>query len=304
LKIRKSHRQAINNALLKTKVSSLLYGLVVAGGRLVSVVRPKKHSLHPGDLQLLFNMIFEAEGIKAGGGESWIPVCLPGFNSSGYLYMYVSFLDLRENSGNAASETTTTEQSVAIILISPNKEGFFEMQEMRNSLVEQLEKNNSINIIKEAIDGGRPTTTDIVPGTVLHHFLYKSRANVQFTMSSYDPEFTSISRRRRFVNPVTPSLKPLLCSWTNEFLGSSCFRLMSTYNNLHSSIHAKHAHVKVHHCISQSASSFAWVTPIFELYCVASPNANRNALAQSASKIVQWVQREEERLFIIGGAVF
>jgi hypothetical protein len=277
LKIRKSHRQAINNALLKTKVSSLLYGLVVAGGRLVSVVRPKKHSLHPGDLQLLFNMIFEAEGIKAGGGESWIPVCLPGFNSSGYLYMYVSFLDLRENSGNAASETTTTEQSVAIILISPNKEGFFEMQEMRNSLVEQLEKNNSINIIKEAIDGGRPTTTDIVPGTVLHHLLYKSRANVQFTMSSYDPEFTSISRRRR---------------------------LMSTYNNLHSSIHAKHAHVKVHHCISQSASSFAWVTPIFELYCVASPNANRNALAQSASKIVQWVQREEERLFIIGGAVF
>ncbi|GFF44874.1 vacuolar fusion protein mon1 [Aspergillus udagawae] len=277
LKIRKSHRQAINNALLKTKASSLLYGLVVAGGRLVSVVRPKKHSLHPGDLQLLFNMIFEAEGIKAGGGESWIPVCLPGFNSSGYLYMYVSFLDLRENSGNAASETTTTQQSVAIILISPNKEGFFEMQEMRNSLVEQLEKNNSIKIIKGAIDGGRPTTTDIVPGTVLHHFLYKSRANVQFAMSSYDPEFTSISRRRR---------------------------LMSTYNNLHSSIHAKHANVKVHHCISQSASSFAWVTPIFELYCVASPNANRNALAQSASKIVQWVQREEERLFIIGGAVF
>ncbi|THC95988.1 hypothetical protein EYZ11_004535 [Aspergillus tanneri] len=87
LKIRKSHRQTINQTLLKTKVASLLYGLVVAGGRLVSVVRPKKHSLHPGDLQLLFNMIFEAEAIKAGGGESWIPVCLPGFNSSGYLYI-------------------------------------------------------------------------------------------------------------------------------------------------------------------------------------------------------------------------
>lgn len=42
---------------------------------------------------------------------------------------------------------------------------------------------------------------------------------------------------------------------------------------------------------------------MFELYCVAGPNANRNALAQSASKIVQWVQKEEERLFIIGGAV-
>ncbi|OOF98920.1 hypothetical protein ASPCADRAFT_42974 [Aspergillus carbonarius ITEM 5010] len=276
LKIRKSHRQTINNTLLKTRVSSLLYGLVVAGGRLVNVVRPKKHSLHPGDLQLLFNMIFEAEAVKAGGGESWIPVCLPGFNSSGYLYMYVSFLDLREDTGTTADDATTKEESVAIILISANKESFFELQGMRDTFVEQMEKNGSLKIIKDAVDKGRPNTTDIVPGTVLHHFLYKSRANVQFTMSSYDPEFSSISRRRR---------------------------LMSTYNNLHASIHAKHTHVKIHHCVSQSSSSFAWVTPVFEFYCVAGANANRNALAQSASKIIEWVHQEEERLFIIGGAV-
>jgi hypothetical protein len=78
---------------------------------------------------------------------------------------------------------------------------------------------------------------------------------------------------------------------------------MSIYNNLHSSIHAKNTHVKVHHCVSRSASSFGWVTPLFELYCVAEPNANRNALVQCATKIAQWVQQEEERLFIIGGAV-
>ncbi|KAJ5560654.1 hypothetical protein N7513_003053 [Penicillium frequentans] len=246
LRIRKQHRQSINNALLKTKVNNLLYGLVVAGGRLVSVVRPKKHSLHPGDLQLLFNMVFEADGVKAGGGESWIPICLPGFNSSGYLYI-------------------------------PDKESFFEMQGMRDAFVEQLEKNGSLKVIRAAIDKGRPATTDIVPGAVLHHFLYKSRANVQFTMSSFAPAFSSISRRRR---------------------------LMSIYNNLHSSIHAKNTHVKVHHCVSRSASSFGWVTPLFELYCVAEPNANRNALVQCATKIAQWVQQEEERLFIIGGAVF
>ena len=134
LKIRKSHRQSINNILLKTKTTNLLYGLVVAGGRLVSVLRPKKHSLHPGDLQLIFNMIFEADGVKAGGGESWIPVCLPGFNSSGYLYMYVSFLDLRDDIKDNGDPIK--DESVAIILISPDKESFFEMQGMRNSLVE------------------------------------------------------------------------------------------------------------------------------------------------------------------------
>lgn len=277
LKIRKSHRHTINNTLLRTRVKSLLYGLVVAGGRLVSVVRPKKHSLHPGDLQLLFNMIFEAEGVKAGGGESWIPVCLPGFNSKGYLFMYVSFLDLRGNINEVAGDTATKEESVAIILISTDRESFFDLQSMRIALVEQMEKNGSINVIRTAIEKGRPATTDIIPGTVLRHFLYKSRANVQFAMSSYDPDFSSTSRHRR---------------------------LMSIYESIHASVHAKHTHVKMHCFVSQSASSFAWITPVFEFYCVAGPNANRNALAISASKIVRWVQQEEERLFIIGGAVF
>lgn len=221
LKIRKAHRQTINNSLLATRVSSLLYGLVVAGGRLVSVIRPKKHSLHPGDLQLIFNMIFEADAVKAGGGESWIPVCLPGFNNSGFLFMYVSFLDLRGDVSNVAGETATKEESVAVVLLSADRESFYELQAMRIALVEvseivsqalkdqlvdnhpddlqQMEKNESIKIIRTAIEQGRPATTDIVPGTVLRHFLYRSRANVQFTMSSYDPEFSLISRRRRCV---------------------------------------------------------------------------------------------------------
>ncbi|KAK2794841.1 Vacuolar fusion protein mon1 [Emmonsiellopsis sp. PD_5] len=277
LKIRKAHRQTINNTLLKTRADSLLYGLVVAGGRLVSVIRPKKHSLHPGDLQLIFNMIFEADGVKAGGGDSWIPVCLPGFNSNGYLYMYVSFLDLQGDESHTPSKDTNKDDSVAIILISADKESFFVLRDMRDSVVAQMEKNGSITVIKTAIEKGRPTTTDIIPGTVLRHFLYKSKANVQFTMSSYYPDFSTVLGRRR---------------------------LLSTYHTLHASVHAKHAHVKVEHRVSNSLNSLAWITPVFELYCVAGPHSNRNALSQSASRIAQWVQQEGERLFIIGGAVF
>lgn len=140
LKIRKAHRAVINNTLLKCRVDTLLYGLVVAGGRLVSVVRPKRHSLHPGDLQLIFNMVFEADGVKAGGGEPWIPICLPGFNNKGYLYMYVSFLELQEDKVkeiNPNEESTAIkDDAVAILLISANKEGFFDLQKMKNSVVE------------------------------------------------------------------------------------------------------------------------------------------------------------------------
>ncbi|KAF3480379.1 vacuolar fusion protein mon1 [Arthroderma uncinatum] len=278
LKIRKSHRQVISNTFLKTRVEPLLYGLLVAGGRLVSVVRPKKHSLHPGDLQLIFNMIFEADGIKAGGGESWIPICLPGFNNRGYLYMYVSFLDVHKGrTAGQGVEEVNKDDIVAIILISPNKESFYALHEMRDSLVEQMEKNGSMDVLKVALEKGRPAPTDIVPGTVVRHFLYKSKANVQFTMSSYSPQFMTVLDRRR---------------------------LMSAYHSLHLSVHEKPSHVKVQYCVSSAANSLAWVTPTFELYCVASPLSNRNALSQGANKIALWVQREQERLFIIGGAVF
>lgn len=279
LKIRKSHRQVINDTLLRTRCETLLYGLVVASGRLVSVVRPRKHSLHPSDLQLIFNMLFEARGVKAGGGENWIPLCLPGFNKNGYLYMYVSFISAYESEGEEGREgqsETGKPDDIAILLISANKESFFDLRKMRDALVEELESNGSMAIIKSAVRRGRPTATDIVPGTVLRHFLYKSRANVQFTMPCYEPSFPTLLARRR---------------------------LLSLYHALHASVHAKNAHLKVHHCVSRDSVSLAWVTPLFELYCVAGPHASRNALAQSANKVIQWARREEERVFIIGGAV-
>jgi hypothetical protein len=139
LKLRKSHRETINSTLLKTRSENLLYGLIVASGKLVSVVRPKKHSLHPGDLHLIFNMLFEAGSVKAGGGENWIPLCLPGFNNTGYLYMYVSFLNLERPTEQMQERPSTSEgapDEVAILLISAQKESFFELRSMRDDLVE------------------------------------------------------------------------------------------------------------------------------------------------------------------------
>lgn len=279
LKLRKSHRSVINSTMVKARVDDLLYGLVVAGARLVSVIRPKKHSLHPSDLQLIFNMLFEAEGIKAGGGDSWIPICLPGFNKTGYLFMYVSYLDM---TGGVArelelDEKIAKEDAVAIILLSANKESFESMQSMKRYLVHEFHRNGSMRAIQTALQAGRPSPTDIVPGTGVRHFLFKSKGNVQFFRPAFGPHFDSLHHRRQ---------------------------LVTIYHGLHASVHAKHAAVKVHHSVSPSTSALAWITPMFELYCVGGPTTARNALAQGANKIVQWAQREEERIFLIGGAVF
>jgi len=46
-KLRKSSREKINTALLNARHEDLLYGMIVGEGRLISVIRPRRHSLHP-----------------------------------------------------------------------------------------------------------------------------------------------------------------------------------------------------------------------------------------------------------------
>lgn len=278
--LQKPHRQLINISLLKTRSEKLLYGLIVAGGKLVSVIRPKRHSLHPSDLQLIFNMLFEADGVRAGGGENWIPICLPGFNKRGYLYMYVSFLGASEKQNKQSTHDTEARfpnEQIAFIFISAEKESFFDIKQMRDDTVDELEQNGSLELIKKAVCKGRPSILEISPGTQLSHFLYKSRSNVQFTMSDFTSNFNDLIARRR---------------------------LMTLYHSLHASIHSKHSHLKILQCVSHETTSLAWCTPVFEFYCVAGSNLSREKLTKEANKIIQWVKSEEERLFIIGGAVF
>ncbi|KAF2864164.1 DUF254-domain-containing protein, partial [Piedraia hortae CBS 480.64] len=265
LRLHKSHREVIDETFLRVRSPNLLYGLIVAAGRLVSVVRPKKHSLHPGDLHLIFNMLFEASNIRAGGGENWIPLSLPGFHKNGYLYMYVSFV------------TEEVDDALAVVLISANREGFYELREMRDSLLEQLEQNEGMSHLKAAMSKGRASCSQMVPGSVLKHFLYKSRAHVQFTMPSFEPLFGDAVLRRK---------------------------LLSWYGSLHESIHSRAARLKVQHRSTPYMSGLAWETAQFELYCVAGPNASRNDLLHAANRVVKQMKREEEKVFIIGGAVF
>ena len=63
--------------------------------------------------------------------------------------------------------------------------------------VQELEKNGSMKTVKDAVKRGRPTPTDIAPGTPLLHFLYKSRGNLQYVMPSYEPNFTTLLSRRK-----------------------------------------------------------------------------------------------------------
>ncbi|QPG76277.1 hypothetical protein FOA43_003663 [Brettanomyces nanus] len=179
LRLHKTTRNKIDDILLKNKTESLLYGLLVApGGRLVSVLRPKRHTLHTSDMQLLFSMIFNTntfkssvsgidrtdDGISNGNStenltlshneDFWVPVCLPKFNPNGFLYAFIQFVELKDerlmklHDLNLGILDEAEEQDVptqlTIIMISASKETFFEMRKASNIIVQDLKLSRAV----------------------------------------------------------------------------------------------------------------------------------------------------------------
>ena len=84
-----------------------LFALLVVGTKLVTVVQPKHPTsqLHTSDLNLILTFVGKQHGLLT--NDLWFPICLPRFNSGGFLYAYTSCLDPEDT-------------QLSIILISPD----------------------------------------------------------------------------------------------------------------------------------------------------------------------------------------
>jgi len=102
-----------------------LFALLVIGTRLVTIVQPSNPSsqLHTSDLHLILTFVGRQPGLLT--NELWFPICLPRFDSSGFLYAYTSCLDpLRTGlsivliSGNSSTEQFKVFHSAADLVRS------------------------------------------------------------------------------------------------------------------------------------------------------------------------------------------
>ncbi|KAJ3366369.1 hypothetical protein HDU91_001838 [Kappamyces sp. JEL0680] len=100
--------------------TSNVFGLMVANKKILATFHGKKHSLLPRDAALVLNMVYSSSTFQA--VESWAPVCLPLFNSSGFLYCYVSFIT----------------PSLCLITLSTDRDSFFEQSDFKSRVVEGL----------------------------------------------------------------------------------------------------------------------------------------------------------------------
>jgi vacuolar fusion protein MON1 len=72
------------------------------------------------------------------GNEHWIPLCLPKFNAKGFLHVYIY-----------------AEERVAIILISADKNAFFNMQEVKEKIITDLVKTDIWERVLSSMRRGR-----------------------------------------------------------------------------------------------------------------------------------------------------
>lgn len=80
LPIESSIREKITSAIQSncSKIKNLVFAVLLANSKLITLVRMKNYCMHTDDLRLIFNVIECSESFKT--AENWLPICLPKFD--------------------------------------------------------------------------------------------------------------------------------------------------------------------------------------------------------------------------------
>lgn len=132
----------------------------------------KKYCIHPADLHLIFNLVQASESLKT--AESWTPLCLPRFDSSGFLYGHVSYL--------------AEDCQACLLLLTVERDVFFILSEAKQRIVEKLRRSNCLEAINESLNT-RNETCSATGFPELRHYLYKCKSTVQFHQPGLQPPY-------------------------------------------------------------------------------------------------------------------
>lgn len=242
------------------KIKNLVFAVLIANNKLIALVRMKKYFIHPADLRLIFNLIECSESFKS--AESWTPICLPKFDSSGFLHAHVSYL--------------AEDCQACLLLLSIEKEVFFVLSEAKRKITDKLRRSNCLEAINEAMNNKGVKLQSIgIPE--IRHFIYKSKSNAQLLCSELTVPYSSIGQFKR---------------------------LEGMYFELHHRIHNSGRPVKLIYQMKDKEILLAWITQAYELFAAFEPTVHRNDVINLVNKLLKWIKKEENSLFILSAPTF
>ncbi|XP_027858335.1 vacuolar fusion protein MON1 homolog A isoform X1 [Xiphophorus couchianus] len=255
LPLASSARDVVSSSLQAAKAKNLVFSILLAGDRLVTLVRKKDQFLHHIDLHLVFNLVGSSSSFRE--GEGWTPICLPKFNTAGFFHAHISYLE-------PGSE-------LCLILVSTDREDFFNMSDCKQRFMERLSKRSAYQAMKEALKCQSYSVVQVgIPE--LRHFLYKSKSSGLYTSPEIPEVYQSDEEQER---------------------------LMGLYQDLHSCLHHPTRPLRSFYRCGEAENLLAMVTSGFELYLCFSPLATKALACSAVNKLLKWIRREEDRLFIL-----
>ncbi|KAK0187930.1 vacuolar fusion protein MON1 [Armillaria mellea] len=285
-------RKRVADTLVPTsKVKDILYVILIARGRVVTLIRPKKHSIHPADIHILMNTVHNPSIYNSPAAASWIPICLPKFNPNGFVNAYISFFQ-RDNLEEAMTLSPSTPQSspsvnvvdadigTALVCLSGGAD-FDTIRSWCDGVTQKLANEGTLKLLSDCLRSGQSeyAVAELgIPG--LRHFVYKSRAQVQVTFPTFEDPYENLTDRRRII---------------------------TLYQVLHDAIHAKSGQsetLKLQYIRTEKESVMGWITQPFEMYIALSPRLPKSAVIGAANAVSRWVKKEEGRLFLKDAPVF
>lgn len=220
----------------------------------------KNYFIHPADLHLIFNLVNSSESFKA--AESWTPICLPKFDSNGYLHGHVSYL--------------AEDCQACLLLLTVDRDVFFTLSEAKQKIVEKLRRSNCLEPINDAMHRQEQTCA-VVGIAELRHFLYKCKSTAQFYSPAMQIPYTDENEKKR---------------------------LLMLYQNAHHCLHSASRPLKLLYQQMDKENILAWVTKGFELYAVFEPLTDIPSAINAVSKLLKWIKKEEDKLFILNAPTF
>ena len=109
-------------AAMKKGGKGYIYGVLLSSTHLVSLQNNTKQPVSPRDVHLLVNFLHNSQSLQS--TESWTPICLPTFNSTGYVYAYTSYLS----------------DDLTLTLLSTNSQDIAALKEGKGRILEQMQR--------------------------------------------------------------------------------------------------------------------------------------------------------------------
>ncbi|KAL6067111.1 Vacuolar fusion protein mon1 [Balamuthia mandrillaris] len=287
LRLPQSVRSFIATVLQSIQTEDLAYAVLISNHKLVNFMQPRRHLLHPEDLQLIFNFINSSTSFR--NSESWTPLCLPKFNDKGYLHAYVCYLM----------------EDLCLLLISINNELFFRLSESKRVIDKGLSAGGAMDAIAKSFREPPYTLRDIpialspsssssppsLQHTGLIHFLFKQHdPQRQFTAPEFLPPYNNPLHRERLLRLYQLIQSKMHKQKAPKPAGKAA--TTATTDEEHSS------NLKMWFSGGTKETLLSFWNSDYELYTIFEPLVSKTMCMRVCGVLLKWIKREESYLFV------